>query len=536
MFRTGQRRGTRYHLRDDGDPVREDDQHGAAEGLMAPALETATRQDEGLGPDLAAVEGMRVISTWLSGLDPRRLDIVRQRLVAREAATLEEVGTTYGVTRERIRQLESRLVAETRKLTAQATGDAALTSLIDELRDRAGSLAPLREVLEVEHERDLNLTSRVLLWMADYVCTDTLLLADGFALPTAHYLPLVDDGPLLDRVTLHEELLRDGVRPEYLPVAEASLEGVKEVDGALVLWPRSAVDRCLAILTVRGEPMSVEALIDGLGEQMSVRSLRQRLYEDERFVRASKDRIGLRAWGAGEYTTIVSLMRAAVTDGPRPLAHVAEELRRDFDVRPSSVNSYARAPLFVVEDGTLRLRGADEPFEVSEEPQRVSGLYRSSESELIWHCRIDEDLQRGSGRTVPKELATFFGLVPGGTVELGHGGDTVVMTWLRESHLGPSLGSLRALATEAGGKSGDVLRLFFNRDYEDVTAELVGASGPGESDVQALARLTGLPERQCRSRAAMGLAVDTAGADIVAVLRARGDVDVAELVAGLPGS
>ncbi len=198
-------------------------------------------------------------------------------------------------------------------------------------------------------------------------------MADVFTLPAAAPLPLIEGGPVVDREALHADLLGEGVLAAYLPLAEAAIDGIHVVDDQLVLWPRSAVERAVAVLAVKAAPLTIEEVLDAVGPEMSERSLRQRLYEDERIVRTSRHRVGLRAWGGGEYTGVVSLMREAVATGARPLAEVAEDLARDFDVRPASVATFARAPLFVLDDGMLRLRADTEPFELVDATDRVPG-------------------------------------------------------------------------------------------------------------------------------------------------------------------
>jgi RNA polymerase sigma-32 factor len=55
------------------------------------------------------------VKEFAEGLEPRERQIVEQRILAEEPRTLQELGDEFGVTRERVRQLEARLVKRLRE-------------------------------------------------------------------------------------------------------------------------------------------------------------------------------------------------------------------------------------------------------------------------------------------------------------------------------------------------------------------------------------------------------------------------------------
>jgi RNA polymerase primary sigma factor len=71
----------------------------------------AIPDDKSLSPEdichsIALRHHIRIL---LAGLDPRAAEVIRQRFgIDRDEHTLEEVGQMYGVTRERIRQIEAK--------------------------------------------------------------------------------------------------------------------------------------------------------------------------------------------------------------------------------------------------------------------------------------------------------------------------------------------------------------------------------------------------------------------------------------------
>jgi RNA polymerase sigma factor (sigma-70 family) len=76
------------------------------------------RDDDAIDPSLQATEGAAraVLASALADLHERERGVIELRygLTGQEPLTLEEIGTLYGVTRERIRQIEKRTLAKLR--------------------------------------------------------------------------------------------------------------------------------------------------------------------------------------------------------------------------------------------------------------------------------------------------------------------------------------------------------------------------------------------------------------------------------------
>ncbi len=64
---------------------------------------------------------------------------------------------------------------------------------------------------------------------------------------------------------------------------------------------------------------------------------------------------------------------------------------------------------------------------------------------------------------------------------LSYGALPLLLSWPLESHVGPSIGSLRQQALDAGTGMGGVLRLVFNRRDRNVTVEAVSRAIGHES-------------------------------------------------------
>ncbi len=52
---------------------------------------------------------------FAEGIDERELKILHERILAEDPKTLQEIGEAFGLTRERVRQIEKRLVQKLRE-------------------------------------------------------------------------------------------------------------------------------------------------------------------------------------------------------------------------------------------------------------------------------------------------------------------------------------------------------------------------------------------------------------------------------------
>ncbi|MCZ6895654.1 MAG: RNA polymerase factor sigma-32 [Gammaproteobacteria bacterium] len=67
----------------------------------------------------------RWLHTAMKTLTPREREIIRRRFLGDERTTLAEIGQTYGVTKERIRQIEGKALAKLRTVLNEKFGDCA---------------------------------------------------------------------------------------------------------------------------------------------------------------------------------------------------------------------------------------------------------------------------------------------------------------------------------------------------------------------------------------------------------------------------
>jgi hypothetical protein len=477
----------------------------------------------------------QVLADLVGSLDHRDASILVDRVLGPSRRTLDEIGQEHGITRERVRQLAQRLEQHLRELLSNSPEWRSVRWAVGLLRDAAGSFAPLEvraRVLPGMHP----LHARIVSWLAGYHEVGPHLVVRGFNLPKAHDLPrLPARGRVIDEFELIDTLESSGIKPEFVDVAVSAIDGLRRVDGQLVDWTGSQVDRAIAVLELRDEPQEVLELFSLAGGS-SLTSFRNRIYECEQIIRATRNKVGLRAWGGTRYTSITDLMAQRLTSGPMYISDLARELEEVYEVSPNSVSMYAHAPQFKVTGELVALRGPHDPYQPRNKPELVQGLFIVTPGTMHWHVRVDADVLRGSGRAIPPEVGLFIGLYPGDPeVVLHNPVEDVRAAWHPTSITGPQIGSLRRHALSAGLHEGDVLRLVISSVDMSLRVEMVPQLRDGESPAETIRRLTGLPEHRC-DLAGLAQSIGVAESELLDVLRRRKDLELSEVVAELSAS
>lgn len=462
--------------------------HGTAVGGILDSLAGTGSVPADVARAADAVRGLRLgappgseaspMRVWWESLDGRERDVVRHR-IARQDRTLEELGQTHGVTRERIRQVEKHIRTS---LAQQLERDSwrRVRWQVERLQSVVGAWAPLSAVPDHRPDDD---TWRIVLEMSGLVADEDagVIHRAGSRLPELDELPFyAPEGVVLDVDVALGMLARHGVHDAHHGSALEAI-GLHDLGGVWVRWPRSFVERGIALLSVAGTPLTAEQIAAEVGSA-SVRSVRQRLQDDPRVQRVTRATLGLRSWGQPEYTGVADLMLKTIAQrgGLIPVRELVSYLEETYEVRPLTTMAYTAAPAFVVEAGTIRARGRSEPFVVDSDPSGVHGLTANDDGSVSYLIQVEGELLRGSGRPAPVVLGGLLGLQPGRTLHYvptaPAGQEILVLSWSRTSHTGPHLGSVRALALQHGAVDGDLLRLTFDPESLTVDHELVLAS------------------------------------------------------------
>ncbi|MDC7104024.1 sigma factor-like helix-turn-helix DNA-binding protein [Corynebacterium falsenii] len=479
--------------------------------------------------------------------DERKLAIVTQRWLG--DATLDDLGTQFGVTRERIRQLESKLLLDfedQRELfdcvAAMVSARIGSLTLYSDLCREIPALQAESLQLNVPFESIFRLVTSK--WCRDEAFVMSECFPDDLS---AEIERSVDEygvstlQPIADRL---------GVSAEQLEVyIQERLSDVRIVEDYLIAGARSYPQRVAAYLSIKGAPCTIEEALAFYGEG-NPRSASNQLSTDPRLLRASKSEWALAEWGLDTFTTIAGMIGKLIDEtepdeeGRKsvPLDRVIEELR-SYKVKPSSVRAYSSAGLFKTVNGRVYRITEDELEPMDKDPQDCKGLYRVGSSWSLL-CEVSKDHLRGSGVPIPSGIAAFYGMKPLEELELSsHLGSQYV----RANRVnGVSTSTIRRFCEELKLDIGERIFLEF-RDDRSFAVSLAPAVIETDDEYGRLYSELGIPAEQLEStrmdieeylapvKERLGLSSTAPRRRVVAIFRHRNQNEWADWIMGLGG-
>lgn len=475
------------------------------------------------------------LSTLAADLDERQLSVLRERFAATSPRTLAELGEQFGVSRERARQIET----AAKKRIAAAFQDRSVASLLASMRVEIQPVCGLDRLVT----RHPELTKVVPpfgapLWLVLDRLDDYFEVTDGWAAA-----PSVDDARERTRELLEDFSDEHGV----VDVGDVTLGGGMPADefrewlawcgyqvvGSRVLTrTRSAGDHAAGVLSVAGQPLEIDELVQRLGSTRSAGTVSNALGADERFVRTDRATWALASWGVEAYTSIRDQVARAVdaAGGSIPLEELVQDLTSRFTVAPASVNTYASSGTFEVRDGVVRRR-EDGPAAPQKSPSETRRLFRTDQG-WMFRLSVNNDHLRGSGFAVPSGVGAVAGCGPGEAVELPSRLGAQNVRWTGNQ---PGCGTIRRFLQDIGAKEGDQVWLEFGADgsFDVKPCQPVDCT---HTDLQVALALVGGPDDADPAEAAavLATAVDLPAAApprrILRTYRDRGDEDVVGLL------
>ena len=423
----------------------------------------AVRIDEmvGAASGLLSVISSRLEQTVDAASEMERM-IIAQRLLGMPRATLQEVGSQAGVTRERIRQVQVRL--ERRIRLALGAGLAVVAST---LKDQLGHVASrcdvegrIEELLSKQQGLGKDLFGRA------------LIEAMGFTLNNGMYLDerglreleeirattrqLADDVGLVDPDRIEATFPSEEWQKWWPWVREAC--GLVDLFGSVGIRESGKAWTKAALISI-GRPATREEIAEMCGFEKNKTG--SHLSVIPSVVKADKDRWGLKEWVDDEYDGIVGeiIQRIHEDGGATTTDRLLRELPEKFGVNPMSVRMYMQTPKFVVDDGwislasrlSVRLRDLDDV---------VHG--RDENGAPYWTFVVEDRFFDGYSVTgVPPEFAKALGCEPDAgeyaRIENLPQCRELSLRWPLASTTGASLGyvadPLRKLGVEAGDRA-----------------------------------------------------------------------------------
>jgi len=494
--------------------------------------------DDLLSPDQAGLDAAELLQRTVSGLDERVRHILARRLFADHPETLDELGQDLGLTRERVRQIEAKARAE--MVEALEPGEP-LGTVSAAIRELVGTVLPLADLLALMPALACPVEAmdqpawRVLDRLDDayeieggWCAAPTVLSAQTETLTRLQELAnrhgvasITDLGPM--NANQPEDSALSSLR-DWLSYCGCVVDG-DHVFSRL----QSIGDRAAAILSVSGSPMSSQEILDRLGVERSLSSLRNAMGSDDRFARVDRDRWALAEWGLESYTGIRAVVRDEVAreGGQIPMDTLIERITGRYSVSASSVIAYASAPPFEASEGIVRL-AADDHY-VRKGPERTRRLYRRTDG-WLYRVTVTKDHLRGSGSTAPVAVAAILGLKPGQIRQLDSPLGPQTVNWTGNQ---PAFGTIRRFLVDSDIETGSEIFLVIG---DDGTFGMEPV-GPGGADaLERALLLTGFAGAAARQQpraalaAAIGLPEDSPSASVIGGYRERGDSDIADLL------
>ncbi|MEV4245043.1 sigma factor-like helix-turn-helix DNA-binding protein [Streptosporangium canum] len=512
-----------------------------------PKLDRSNSTQTGNGDDLQIVAAPVTLSGLLSflmrELDDRQRTIVRHRLIKRDR-TLDDLGHNFAVSRERVRQIEKKVIDKFSNWLKEPAVAPHIAALKEQVHSACSPLAIVDELSTALPGLSENLPD-IDLQLIDFI---EILLPeihlDGRWVATSPLSDLRDETfkaavragqqGHLDHEVQH---LRDTLSLDDQKWSDwMNYCGLREFAGLIIRQGASQLELAVAVLRKTGHPLSTEEIAERL-EVESVRSLRGRLQEDDRIARVGPNSYGLPEWQLETYEGIREeiVQRIERAGGRVLLSVVVEELVEQFGVSANSVRAYASAREFARQDGWISLAGFREmdtssrPAGRSHSPAQTRRCFYAKE---LWWFRIDvgKDALRGSGFPVPRGVMTLFQVAEGTERTFSSLGKEVRISWLG---IQPQFGSLRYLLEQVNAREGDTLWLAPVGE-NGLRARLHRKWGQEEADEIVLRSgvRRGLVGDDLRTAVAeaLGLPSETAWHNLAMALRSRGDLDLAEVL------
>lgn len=414
-------------------------------------------------PGLVAVTLARLARTLDAASDTERT-IIEHRLLRTPSATLEEVGSQVGVTRERIRQVQARI--ERKIHAALGRGLRIVAATLKEPLGHMVSQSELEDRIEELLPDDNGLATRFF--------RRALLNEMGFTLDNGIYLDerameqlkhigasirrLADDVGLVDEQRLVANLPSEEWEQWWPWVRERC--GLHDLLGSIGIRD-SGKARAKAALISIGRPATREeiARMCGFGENKTG----SHLSVIPSVVKADKDRWGLKDWVDDEYEGIVGeiIQRIEEDGGATTTERLLTELPGKFGVNPMSVRAYIQTPKFVIRDGWISLANTSS-IQLRNLDDVIDG--RDHGGAPYWTFAVEDRFFDGYSATgVPPEFAKALGCAPdaGERVRIDNLPDCAELSirWPLASTTGASLGYLAEPLEHLGLEPGQRVRV-----------------------------------------------------------------------------
>ena len=477
----------------------------------------------------------QIIRSWEEKLELRERTIFTARLSSlHRSRKLEELANDFGVTRERIRQVEVRVHKKLRRFL-ESSAAAPIVWRANSVRTKLGVAAPEAVAAELlsAPEGGPDYRAIILDLAGPYLRDDDGWLIDISAQesdPTPTILAEADEVGRVNELSAQLEFSKWGLEESLHKAWLLRFPGVREFNGQIVKWGNAIPDRLAFALADLERPATIDELMDHVAEETSRNSALNALSSDPRTIRVSPHEWALMSWGLPEYAGTAQSMRLLLEEdgGSCEIDSLVLRMDQTFSVPESTTRAYCNAPMFVAESERLRLRNHScEPYKCDATSiHRTPGVFDLGNGLLGRMIEVDENTLRGSGMMLTEAAGAVLSVqVNENLVFWDEYGTRVAITFPETSIIGPSLGSIRSIATKLQAKIGDYMTLVLDRSNMSVRAELCDPTDC-DRNWETIGKLTGTATSADLSTLARALHCPES--EVKSILRQRGDVHILE--------
>ena len=427
-----------------------------------------TNRGVALDQRLANVIFLEKFLAEIDSLDNREKAIVSFRLLAYKKSTLDEIGSRFGLTRERVRQIEGKLskslapiLKDLRSLYEREIDTGKPTSFTCMLSQLApfGSRA-IEKIGSAEVDFSLLGATFGLYEVENGLC----FVPNKEAVKTAILSRAKEQSPK-GLFSLDEFPIESFVHgPMSNSDVDRSLRtlGLTQLGSGDWLQASNYIDAAAALLEDSGEPVKLETLKNQIDGDISLRSFRQRLMADTRFAFPDSSHIRIVKEGqeAVRPKSISELISEIVTgyDSRVPFPKVLEYVQSRKTAAESSVRSFASRFPYAIRDN-LVYKSKEQAKKPQSQPAGTKNLFKVPDG-WVYRLLVNAEHLRGSSITLPVSFVNAFNLRAGLKIEFE---DFQVKEnlWMNWDGSQPKARSIRRNLISIGAQTGQHVMLSF---------------------------------------------------------------------------
>jgi len=416
------------------------------------------------------------VDALVRSLTDRQRTILAERLAAADPKTLDALGQQFGVSRERVRQIEADLrtkltrfpwvvlmsgvvpvhgswVRSVPQILLTPTGETWVTPI-------AGGPSLLHLLVAAGEIENLggDWVGRRMLGSNAQPGRLVELITRGMSgtCPEDEYLAQLADLGLAD------DWARQFLTDHDLVIRHGFVHSGHETLAEFLLLEMAAAK----------EPVSLDTVAEWIDGRWTIMSAKNVLQGDPRFMRVDVQRYALADAGLPPYRGIREEINALVTEhGPLALGDVVDAICGAFDVEPASVEHYAKERPFKVTDGVVDFRqpslstsrGTRGPLALADIPEgRQWRHVFFTPTGFAYRLTVTADHLRGSGSGTGLAVARIVGLAQGRVWERPLDNVDAGLKISRNLQRQPALGSIKKALDAQGAQVGDTAFIRFH--------------------------------------------------------------------------